>query len=344
VDTAAEDHDALRRLLDQYLHTAYAADRIHSPQRLPIDPVTAGSGATTVDIADYPAAMARFTAEHPALLAAIERAAATGFDGHAWQLAWTLVSFLDLRGHLRSHSQVAAHHTAVDAARRLADRPAQAHAHRTLARAYARLGQLEDAHTHLSSALDLFDQFGDHTGKADTHRNLAYVFERRHQHREALDHVRQARSLYGIAGNHTGQARALNAVGWYLALLGEHQQAIGYCQRALPLLREYGLRRSEAATWDSLGYAHHHLDRHDEAANSYQQALRLYQQLDDRFYEATTLTNLGDSCHAAGDHDAAQETWQRAQAILDELDHPNAEQLHAKLRTLDRPTRTTEVA
>jgi len=33
------------------------------------------------------------------LLAAVEHAVATGFDTHTWQLAWTLETFLDRRGH-----------------------------------------------------------------------------------------------------------------------------------------------------------------------------------------------------------------------------------------------------
>src|SRR5206468_1065338 len=57
-----------------------------------------------------------FTAEHQVLLGAVERAAADGFDTHAWQLPWLLSSFLLRRG--RWPDQLAVQRTALHAARR----------------------------------------------------------------------------------------------------------------------------------------------------------------------------------------------------------------------------------
>ena len=57
----------------------------------------------------------------------------------------------------------------------------------------------------------------------------------------------------------------------------------------------------------------------------------------DRFGEADTLTHLGDTYQAAGDPGAADRSWRDALAILDALDHPDAEQVRAKLRRHDDP-------
>jgi hypothetical protein len=50
-------------------------------------------GVTPERIADNSSARAWFSAEHAVLLAAIDRAAGTGFDTHVWQLARSLVTF-----------------------------------------------------------------------------------------------------------------------------------------------------------------------------------------------------------------------------------------------------------
>jgi tetratricopeptide (TPR) repeat protein len=90
-------------------------------------------------------------------------------------------------------------------------------------------------------------------------------------------------------------------------------------------------RYGQAITWDSLGYAHHHLGHHARAIACCQRALDLHRDIGDRYFQADTLTHLGDTHHAAGHPGGRPGTWQRALAILDELNHPDAEQLRAKV-------------
>ncbi len=56
--------------------------------------------------------------------------------------------------------------------------------------------------------------------------------------------------------------------------------------------------------------------------------------LGDRYQEADTLGKLGDTHLATGDTTTARAAWQQALAILGELNHPEAEQVRAKLATL----------
>jgi hypothetical protein len=53
-----------------------------------------------------------------------------------------------------------------------------------------------------------------------------------------------------------------------------------------------------------------------------------------RYGEATSLAYLGDIYQAAG---AARRAWQHALDILDQLDHPDADQVRAKLRPYADP-------
>jgi hypothetical protein len=161
-DTDRQRHDATHRMLDHYLHTAHTADRLLYPTRDLITLTTLQPGATPEHPADHEQAMAWLTAEHAVLLAAVDHAAATGFDTHTWQLAWTLRTFFERRGHW--HDCAATGRAAVAAAGRLADSTAQAHAHRTLASAYTQLSCFDDAHTQLRHALDLYRQASDQAG------------------------------------------------------------------------------------------------------------------------------------------------------------------------------------
>lgn len=339
VDGDDERHAALRRTLDHYLHTAHATARLLNPHRDPIIVVPAHPGVTPDDLGDYGQALTWFTIEYPVLLAAVDQAASTRFDTHTWQLARTLHTFFDRRGHWRDWATT--ENAALCAARRLADRPAQARAHHILARAYTRLGRDDDAHTHYQHALGLFGELDDHIGQAHAHLNLSDMFGRQACYGQALHHTRQALDLYQATGNRAGQANALNGVGWYHAQLGDHRQALTCCQRALTLLQEIGDRGGEATTWDSLGYAQHHLGDHRQAVACYQHALALYQDLGVRHYEAETLTRLGDTHHATGDYDSARTAWQRALGILDELGHPDADAVRVKLDGLDPSAEVT---
>ena len=99
-DPEQERHAATHRMLDHYLHSAYTAERLLNPTRDPLDLAPTQPGVTPEQPADHQQATSWFTAEHAVLLAAVDRAA-TGFDTHTWQLAWSLWTYQF--GHGRLH-------------------------------------------------------------------------------------------------------------------------------------------------------------------------------------------------------------------------------------------------
>jgi DNA-binding SARP family transcriptional activator/tetratricopeptide (TPR) repeat protein len=325
----AEARQAQHRLLDHYLHTAYRAALLLDPgrDRIDLDPLQPGVLPET--LTELRQAQNWATAEHAVLVAAIGQSARAGFDTHTWQLAWILADYFNFQGHW--HDQAATQRIALDAAGRLDDRGGQARAHRELARAYAQLGRLDDAHTHLRQSLDLFDDLGDRVGTARGYLGHAWVFELQGRYADALDQARRALDLLDGTDQRAVLAGALNAVGWYLTHVGEYQQALIYCEQALTLRHELGDPRREATVLDSVGYVHHHLGHHTEAIGCYQRALDLNRRYGDRYGEAVLLSHLGDTHLAAGDTGAARESWQHALDILDELSHPGADRLRAKL-------------
>jgi transcriptional regulator with XRE-family HTH domain/tetratricopeptide (TPR) repeat protein len=322
---------ALGRLLDYYLNTAAAADRLLRPHRRRIDLAAPSPGVTLEDLASHGQALAWLDAEHRGLLAAITLAASHGFDGHAWRLAFSLETSFYRRGHWQDWA--AAQRTALEAAYRLGDRDAQTLAHSGVARAQIPLGSPAEALSHLATALRQREEAADVYGQARVHLYVSRALEYQKRYRQALARSRLGLRLAQTAGADAESllADALNQVGWELALLGCYQQALGYCQRAVALSRQIDERHLEPYALDSLAYVHWHLGHHAEAADCYRRAIELFGEEGHRYRKAQTLAHAGDAHHATGNQAAAQQAWKQARDILDDLHHPDADTIRAKL-------------
>ncbi|MFY1669818.1 ATP-binding protein [Plantactinospora sp. WMMB334] len=342
VEPAVERDDAVRRLLDHYLHTAYAAVRLLYPHRGPVDLVPAGTGAVVDAPAGIPAALAWLAAEHAVLTDAVRCAADAGLGHHTWQLAWSVSDFLQRRGHW--YDWLTSLRTGLVAARRQADLPGQAHLHHHLGLACAMLGRHDEALAHLHQALEHFAGLGDRAGSAAIHLGLGSLLVRLGSYGEALDHDRRALHLYRAAGHRVGQALALNNTAWKHTQIGQYRRAIEYGEQALDRHDEAGNPQGAADAWDTLGYAYHRLGEHRRAVDCYLRALDLFRRRGDHYYEAGTLTRLGDTYAAAGDGGAARSAWEETLDILHHLGHPDADQVRARLRpdlAVDTATRVS---
>jgi DNA-binding SARP family transcriptional activator len=321
----------LGRLLDYYLHTATAADRLLYPLGRHIDLGTPLPGVTPDDLASHGQALAWLDAEHRGLIAAISLSAENGYDVHAWQLPSCLETFFYRRGHW--HDWAITQQIALTAAQRLGDRHAQALAHTGFANALVQTRRPAGALSHLAIALRLCKEAGDVYGQARVHVYTGRALECQGRYREALVTNRHALRLSQAAGSPANalQAEALNHVGWALAMLGSYPQALRYCKRAVALNRRLGNKHAEPASLGSLAYVHRRLGNNAEAAACYHRAVELFDELGHRYGKAETLARAGDAYHADDNVAAARQAWQEALAILDGLQHPDAEFLRAKL-------------
>jgi tetratricopeptide (TPR) repeat protein len=321
---------AVHRVLDHYLHTARSAAILMEPPHFDVLALPAPQPGTTLnEPATAEGAMAWFSAEHQGLVAAIRVAGPAGHGRHAWQLAWTLSTFFLRMGSWTDHA--VAQQAGLDAAVHLGDVSGEAHAIHGLALGYARSGRFAEAYPVFLDSLRRFEKIGDLVSQARIHVSLAWLSEREQRPADALRHAQESFDLFGAAGHRPGQAMSLNDIGYCHALLGQYAQAIECCERALTAIRLAGEPHWEAATWDSLGYIHHQLGDHDQAIACYERSVAMWRDLADRFNEADTLDQLGNVQRSAGDLGAARLTWTRALDIFDEIDHPDGDQLRAKL-------------
>jgi len=329
LDSGSARRAATARMLDHYLHTAYAAAILLNPTHRSLSISPPEPGVTSEHPVGHGQALAWFENEHHVLLATATLAAETGFDRHAWQLPWTIRDHLDHGGYWNELFTI--QRSALDAATRLGDTLGQAATHRNLAAAYAEHATYHVARDHLAASIELYQRLGDQAGQARAQLTLGWVFGCEERYAEALGCSEQARDLFEAIGDQVGYARALYLIGWYCAHLGRHLQSRTSCQQALALLQQLGHRSYEAESWQSLGYAEQQSGDHRAAAASYQRALGLFRELGDRHSQATVLTHLGDTRRAAGELTQAREAWQQALAIFEDLQHPDVGQVRAKL-------------
>jgi DNA-binding SARP family transcriptional activator/tetratricopeptide (TPR) repeat protein len=337
------DRDAaIGRVLDHYLHTAARAGLLVQPAKEPVALAPPRPGASAGQHANRRQAMDWFEGERQVLVAAVSLATGSGFDSHAWQLSWAMSDFLGVRGYWQD--QAATLRAALAAATRLGDTTGQALSSRLLAGACSNLGDLDQARRLLDDSLGLYQRLGNGRGEARVQQGLGALAIGQGRYADGLGHSQQALQLSQALEDKAGQARALNDVGWFHGVLGDYQQARAFCRQALTLAAEASNRGTEGTAWDSLGYAEHHLGNLTEAAACYQRAVSIFREFGARFNEAIALTHLGDTRHAAGELAQAREAWQRALAILDDLQHPDADQVQAKLTSADVPPLTTTPA
>ncbi len=327
----AERRAAIHRMLDHYLHTAYAASHLIHPYRDPIARDPSRPLVRPEELGGRQQAMEWFRAERQVLLAVISQAAAgREFSAYAWQLPWTAAMYFNWDGCWQELA--ATQQAALAASVAAGDRVGQAEAHRFLGLANIRTGAIVEGRSHLTAALELGRRLGSSLLQARAHLELGRACNVQGASSDALAHAEQALRLYRATGYRPGEASALNAAGWCCALLGRFQETLHYCGQSLRLHRELGNRSGEASTLHSLGYAHHHLGNHAEAVSHFQQAIETFGNADDVHHRAQALTDLGDAHWAAGHAGPARRAWEQALAILDDLHHPEAEHVRTRLR------------
>jgi tetratricopeptide (TPR) repeat protein len=317
------------RLLDHYVHTGYAAALMLTPGRQRLALPRPARGVTTTAVDSHDDALAWFAAEEPSLTALVMAAAAGGFDGHAWRLAFVAANYLQRRG--RWTAMLATGSAALAAARRSGDVHGQVHAHASLARACTWLRRYDEGREHAFRADALCRETDDVTLQAHLCLDLAFVHWQQGAFPEAIQHAQRANALFGVARDRRGTTMALNTLAWNWAQLGEFEASVAAGREAVSQYEELQDVAGEANAWDTLGFAEHGLGHHDRAAECYRRSHELFTAAGDRFGRALALTHLGDVLADGGAAGPSRSAWADALRILDDLGHPDAADVRAKL-------------
>ncbi|MFC6094479.1 AfsR/SARP family transcriptional regulator [Saccharothrix lopnurensis] len=336
-DLPEADRDAaLRHVVDHYVQTAHTGHRLLDPHGTPVQVDPPVPGCHPVPLADDPAAMEWFQAEHACLLAAQHAAAAIGWWPPVWRLALVLTSFHVRRGHLNDNLRL--WQEALTAADHAADHATRVLVHRNLGWAYAKLTRHDEAMEHLDRAIALAEESGDSFLLAHTHIALAWAWELDDEWQRALEQTLKALDvLRTMDGGYSREAVALNMAGWYTAKLEAYDRARDYCEQALALHRRHGDRNGIAATLDSLAYIEHRTGRPAEALAMYQEALGIFRDLEHTYGAVESLEGMGYPLSVLGRPEEARAAWQEAVDMYRAQQRPHlAARVEAQLVELER--------
>jgi len=188
----------------------------------------------------------------------------------------------------------------------------------------------------LNQALALAESTQGVHRQARIHVVLTVAWRERGDLQQALTHATRALDLFRTLDDAVWQAGALNNLGWCQAHLGHYEQAREACERALAVLGHCGDRDGQPPVLDSLGYIAHHTGRHMHALEYYRQALARFRQTGDTYLEADTLTRLGATYVALERPMDAHRVWSRAWHLcLEQHRTGHAHRIRQQLASLD---------
>lgn len=326
--------DANRRLLRWYLHTADAADHLLIPQRPRpcIGPVP--GSCRPLEFEGYDAALAWCEQERVNLVAATRQALAAGELEFAWQIPAALGNYLKLTR--RWDDWISTHMTGLEAARRLADRGAEAWLLSSLGGAYGDLRDFSRSASCFREALEIRRKAQDLKGQAATLLNLGFLHWKQQRTEDGIECFLRSLELSRQTGERYAEAMALNNLGEAYQQLGRFQEALDHLRRALAIFRSAGDMYNHAMTLDSVGRAHRGLGNFDDALRLSDEALLLRRQAGDRQGEALTLAGMAETFLARGDAAPASRHWLLALAIFDELGDPEADEIRRRMHAAEQ--------
>jgi tetratricopeptide (TPR) repeat protein len=330
---------ALRRLLDWYLHSADAAQRLIAPAspRPPLDGAPA-DGVTPLSFPDRHAALDFCELEQRNIPAAARAAAAArdGLDAHAWRLC--VAGWAVWRRTAPAGEWVAAARDGLTAARRLGDRAAEAWVLACLGEAM----ESTESREHHREALRLWRALGDRLGEARSVNALGRLDLLRRRLDPARERFAEALAAFRELGHRHGEAAALTGLAGAHHAAGRLREAEEPLAAALAAYRTLDDPGGEAYAMGLLGGIRSGV----EGLNAARQAVELALTLRDRALEARLLLELGAAQTAGGAPGEALASYQRSAALHRRLGDRGGEALawHGTGETYRRMGRSEEAA
>ena len=220
---AAEQRQAVARLLDYYLHTADRADRVLHPFRrrtsVQVNHVPAGRPAlgTQEDAARW------LDSEWRNILQAARHAGRHEWKQKCADLSHVLADFLEIKAYW--DEAIKAHTLALQASRDLADQARIAQASLALSAVLQQTGRHEAALPLAEEAAAIYRSLTDRRGEAESLDQMGLAHQRTARSREALAYFREAGILYGAAEDPRGAADTLSHSGIACWHLGRYPEA-----------------------------------------------------------------------------------------------------------------------
>ena len=303
-DPAAEQHAAITRLLDYYLHVARAAeqhlsrrDAVGVPVTITVPPAHAPELRTRGD------AMAWMDAESPNLNAAAEYAANHALHAHAIAIPAAMSGYLNDTNRWRQGIRLRL--MALAAADDMGDQLAAADALTELGRFRQVLGDPAAAYRNLTKAVAIYRKLGSQPGQASALMGLGSLQHASGNLRAADRSVGAALRLFRDLKDKRGEAKARYLLGVSQYLRGKYSAATATFESALRLFRDQNDGLGQADVISFLAAIERETGHYLSAAAKQTDALAIYRGIGDRHEEAGALLFLGAMQYPVGNYEAA---------------------------------------
>lgn len=328
-----ERRDAVRRLLDYYLHTADAADQLLQTVRTRTGPSPADPVVVPLKFAAIDEALAWCDQVRPDFLHLIGAAERYGLLEHLWQFTVRMEGYIDLRHHWVDG--IAAYEIALDAARRLADRPLESELLMGLAFGATQLEQYEQAISYHTAALSVCGEIGSHYTEGLCALALAKIHRRLRHHDQAVAYHRHALEIYQRVDDASAICVTLDHLGDTYREMGQLDPAIECYRQALRYSELVGDDYAAARYLIHLGEISNRVGRHDEANSVARRALTILARPGDQYGEAHPLAAPKSAAFTGETEARAWLYLNRAQEMLIKLTDGRADDLRTYLARLD---------
>ncbi|WP_199826207.1 ATP-binding protein [Streptomyces sp. SBT349] len=324
-ETEEDRREALRRVLEWYLHTAgratAAASLIH--RRVQLDePVP---GVQPLDFQDRADATRWYARERQNLSEATALAASLGFHRLAWQLPAVLRGFFVQQNPFEDW--FATSRTGLESARQLGDRHGEAELLASLGQASRQSHRLADAVAYQTRALEIWREIGDTLGAAISANGLGLIFQRTRDLTRAREHYEQSAAAFEELGDEQYAAIVRSNLGATCLDAGLLDEAETCLEQALAVLRAGGNRVYEAYTLGRQSRLQRERGRPAEARESAESMMEVARDLENQVLEGQACIQLGHSQRMVGDHGQALISFQRSATLHRQLGDENREAL-----------------
>ncbi|MFG2130775.1 BTAD domain-containing putative transcriptional regulator [Streptomyces sp. NPDC048751] len=269
-DTAADDAEAVRRLLDYYVTTTEAACELlfrGRKRRSTGLPAYRGEQPVFVDAART---AHWFDREHSNLVAAISLAYRSGLDRHTVCLTRNIVFRLNARGQFKEFRDVG--RIAVEAARRLQDVELLGVSLSNLGVACWKLGHFDEGLAVATEARDVAVRLRDQHTEAHGESTIGLLLTVLGRHTEALLHLERAISLERELNIPRAEAETLTNLSTLYAQWGRCEEAATAARQALELHRSFDYRDNHVMALTDLAFAHIGLGQYEDAHQALEEA------------------------------------------------------------------------
>ena len=225
---------------------------------------------------------------------------------------------------LHPQAQIEWLNRALQAARRLKDRSAEAAALSNLGGAYHSLGEYRRAIEFHEQHLAIAREIGDRRGEGIALGNLGNAYRSLGEYRRAIEFHEQTLAIARDIGDRQGEANSLGNLGIAHKNLGEYRRAIEFLEQVLAIARDIGDRQGEANSLGNLGNAYDSLGEYCRAIEFYEQQLAIAREIGDRRGEANALFNMSLVLNQLGERAQAIANVRAALDIYERIEAPDA--------------------